>query len=136
MNELIYELSEIQQIANQIVKEFQSKIILFQGDMGAGKTTLIKAIGVALGVESTISSPTFSLVNEYCTKENEIIYHFDFYRLNNEMEALDFGVDDYFYSDNLCFIEWGSKIPNLIPDHFQTISIEIVDESRRRILIN
>jgi tRNA threonylcarbamoyladenosine biosynthesis protein TsaE len=83
--------------------------------MGAGKTTFIKQLAKELGVMEATSSPTFSLVNEYQTNDNQIVYHFDFYRLKNETEALDMG-DEYLYSGNWCFIEWAENIPNLIPD--------------------
>ena len=99
--------------------------------MGVGKTTLIKQLCKSLGVEEATSSPTFSLVNEYYTSNNQIVYHFDFYRLNKETEALDMGVDDYFYSGNWCFIEWSEKIASLIPDEHSTITIELLEDQKR-----
>ena len=103
-----YILSDIDAIAIKIIALNTKKIILFNGEMGAGKTTLIKAICKSLGVVDSVSSPTFSLVNEYQTINNQIIYHFDLYRLKSQQEALDFGIEDYFYSGNYCFI--GQKI--------------------------
>jgi tRNA threonylcarbamoyladenosine biosynthesis protein TsaE len=103
--------------------------------MGVGKTTLIKQLCKTLGVTSTTSSPTFSLVNEYETIDNQVVYHFDFYRLKNEMEALDMGADDYFYSGNWCFIEWAEKIPSLIPDGHAVITIELVENGKRHLTL-
>lgn len=110
-------LSDLPKVADELLKNNSSKIILFYGEMGAGKTTFIKEICKKLGVSDTISSPTFSIVNEYLTSSGQTIYHFDFYRLNNESEALDIGTEEYFYSGNLCLIEWPEKINSLLPDN-------------------
>jgi tRNA threonylcarbamoyladenosine biosynthesis protein TsaE len=99
--------------------------------MGAGKTTLIKRLCKTLGVEEVTSSPTFSLVNEYQTIDNQTVYHFDFYRLNSEIEALDMGVDDYLYSGNWCFIEWAEKIENLIPELHSVVTIQLLPDGKR-----
>jgi tRNA threonylcarbamoyladenosine biosynthesis protein TsaE len=107
------------------------KVWLFLGDMGAGKTTLIKEIGKWLGVTDAMSSPTFSIVNEYWTKDKKQVYHFDFYRIKNEIEAVEIGIEDYFYSGNYCFIEWPEKIPNLLPDVHAIIKIETTDNHHR-----
>lgn len=101
----------------------QKRIILFEGEMAAGKTTFIKAICAAKGVQEHVSSPTFALVNEYEAARGEVIYHFDFYRIDDPAEALDIGVLEYFYSDNLCLIEWPSKIENLLPEEGVIVSI-------------
>jgi len=111
------------------------KIWLFRGDMGAGKTTLIKAVGAALGVTETMSSPTFSIVNQYEAGANGSIYHFDFYRIRSEAEAYDIGADEYFYSGSPCFIEWPEKIPTLIPVVHGSVSIEATDSTHRTIVI-
>lgn len=124
-------LSEIDSVARQILEENPQKIIVFNGSMGAGKTTLIKSICNALEVKSTISSPTFSLVNEYLTIKNEVIYHFDFYRIKTETEALDFGIDDYLYSSNRCFLEWAENIPNLLPKEHSIITIDTLENQKR-----
>lgn len=106
--------------AHELLKATQQRVWLMNGEMGAGKTTLTKALCEALGVEGTMSSPTFSIVNEYQAKNKEIIYHFDFYRLKNETEAMDIGVEEYLDSGHYCFLEWPDKIINLIPpDHFE-----------------
>jgi tRNA threonylcarbamoyladenosine biosynthesis protein TsaE len=114
----------------------QHKIWTFYGEMGAGKTTLIKAICKQLGVTEDISSPTFSLVNEYHTQQNEIIYHFDFYRIKNIEEVYDIGYEDYFFSNSICLIEWPEKIEEfLLEEDVLRITIEKQDEEARTILI-
>jgi tRNA threonylcarbamoyladenosine biosynthesis protein TsaE len=129
--EFIFSLDEIENIAQQVVAEKPNKVILFHGEMGAGKTTFIKQLAKTLGVTEATSSPTFSLVNEYQTTTNQTVYHFDFYRLKNETEAMDMGVDDYLYSGNWCFIEWAEQIPNLIPDEHSVITIKVLTDGRR-----
>ncbi len=110
-------LTDLNGIAKELIMLFQkSRVVLFYGHMGAGKTTFIHALCKELEVVDDISSPTFSIVNEYRTKKGETIYHFDFYRLNSEMEAYDLGYEDYLYSGKLCFIEWPEKIASLLPD--------------------
>lgn len=129
--EFIFSLDEIEKIAQQVVAENLNKVILFHGEMGAGKTTFIKQLCKTLGVSEATSSPTFSLVNEYQTTTNQTVYHFDFYRLKNEIEALDMGADDYLYSGNWCFIEWAENIPNLIPESHSVISIKELADGKR-----
>lgn len=133
--ELNYSLEEIDTIANQIIAANPNKVLLFNGEMGVGKTTLIKYLAKNLGVNEVTSSPTFSLVNEYQISENQYIYHFDVYRLKNEMEAMDMGIDEYLYSGNWCFIEWSEKIPNLIPPQHSTLSIELLPDGKRRLTL-
>ncbi|GIQ59630.1 tRNA (adenosine(37)-N6)-threonylcarbamoyltransferase complex ATPase subunit type 1 TsaE [Flavobacterium collinsii] len=128
---IVFSLDQIKEVAEQILASNPKKIILFNGEMGVGKTTLIKQLCKSLGVQDATSSPTFSLVNEYYTSNNEIVYHFDFYRLNKETEALDMGVDDYLYSGNWCFIEWSEKIANVLPEETSTISIELQADGQR-----
>jgi tRNA threonylcarbamoyladenosine biosynthesis protein TsaE len=111
-----------------------NRILLFYGDMGAGKTTLIKTLCRQLGVIDGVTSPTFSIVNEYAGKAGPV-YHFDFYRLSNQTEALDMGYEEYFYSGNYCFIEWPEKIAGLIPDQYTGIRITVIDESSRQITV-
>jgi tRNA threonylcarbamoyladenosine biosynthesis protein TsaE len=100
-----------------------SKVWLFFGEMGAGKTTLVKEICKTLGVLSGMSSPTFSIVNEYMTGQGDPVYHFDFYRLKRETEAYDIGVDEYFDSGKYCFVEWPERIPTLWPADFFSVRI-------------
>lgn len=130
---IVFSLDQIQEVAQQILDSNPKKIILFNGEMGVGKTTLIKQLCKSLGVTDATSSPTFSLVNEYYTSNNQTIYHFDFYRLNKETEALDMGVDDYLYSGNWCFIEWSEKIANLLPEETSTITIELLADGKREL---
>ena len=132
--EFLFKLDEIQNIANQIITHSKHKVLLFEGQMGAGKTTLIKAISKELGIVDVANSPTFSIVNEYRTKNNQTVYHFDLYRLEEEEEAYDMGIDEYFDSGNWCFIEWPEKTPNLIPDEHHTIKFELIDENIRKII--
>ena len=129
--EITFSLEEINDVAQQILDQNPNKVILFHGEMGVGKTTLIKALTKKLGVTDATSSPTFSLVNEYQAANNQLVYHFDFYRINTETEALDMGVDDYLYSNNWCFIEWADKIPNLIPDSHSVITISLQADGKR-----
>jgi tRNA threonylcarbamoyladenosine biosynthesis protein TsaE len=133
--EYSYNLSEIDSIAQQIINQNPEKVILFHGEMGIGKTTFIKALAKVLGVEKATSSPTFSLVNEYEAKEG-LVYHFDVYRLKNEQEAFDFGIEDYLYSGHWCFIEWAEKIPNLIPGNHSVITLSMLENGNRKIIVN
>ena len=110
------------------------KIFVFYGDMGAGKTTFIKAICAELGVQDTVSSPTFSIVNEYSC-HNGTIYHFDFYRIKSIQEAFDIGYEEYFYSGDLCLIEWPEKVEELLPDHYVKVEIATIDPDKRRLSI-
>ncbi|MBF7091677.1 tRNA (adenosine(37)-N6)-threonylcarbamoyltransferase complex ATPase subunit type 1 TsaE [Flavobacterium sp. ALJ2] len=129
--EITFSLDQIQEVTEKILAQNPNKILLFNGEMGVGKTTLIKQLCKKLGIEGSTNSPTFSLVNEYQTNDNQLVYHFDFYRLNHETEALDMGVDDYLYSGNWCFIEWSEKIPSLIPDEHSVITIELLSDGKR-----
>lgn len=115
----------------------QESIILFEGPMGAGKTTLIKEICSQLGVQENVSSPTFALVNEYGAANGKLIYHFDFYRINEEREALDIGALEYFDSGRLCLVEWPSMIPNLLPEHYLLVALQpAADGEVRTMTIN
>ena len=129
MEFIINNLDEIPEVASNIIHQLQYKLITFEGEMGAGKTTFIKEFVKALGTNDEVSSPTFSIVNEYETDKG-IVYHFDFYRLNHEDEALDFGIEEYLYSNQYCLMEWPNKIANFIPDEHHTITIENVDGVR------
>lgn len=128
-----YSFLDLNQIAKEIIRNSKHKILLFHGEMGVGKTTLIKEICKILGTDVLINSPTFSIVNEYITNTNEIIYHFDFYRIKNEEEALNLGLEDYFYSNAWCLIEWPSVIQNLVPLKNSTIYITELNNGQRNI---
>src|SRR5690606_6637559 len=120
--ELTYTQIEISKVAEQILANTTSKILLFYGTMGVGKTTLIKELVKQLGVDEISSSPSFSIVNEYHTPQN-VIYHFDFYRIKDAVEAYDIGVEDYFYSGHYVFIEWPEKIDKILPNKTDNIYI-------------
>ena len=132
---IIFSIDQLNEVAQQIIANNPKKVILFHGEMGVVKTTLIKQLCKTLGVTGATSSPTFSLVNEYETNNNQLVYHFDFYRLNNEVEALDMGIDDYLYSSNWCFIEWAEKIPNLIPETHSVITISLLTDGKRSLTL-
>ena len=127
-------LDHLPAIGRELLNRFRDqKVWLFYGDMGAGKTTLIKKICEALGVGDTMSSPTFTLVNEYLDAHGTKVFHFDFYRLRNEFEAVEIGVEEYFYSGSYCFIEWPEKIQSLLPAQHLAIEIRTEDPQHRTI---
>ncbi|MCF6224395.1 MAG: tRNA (adenosine(37)-N6)-threonylcarbamoyltransferase complex ATPase subunit type 1 TsaE [Flavobacteriaceae bacterium] len=130
-----YSLQEIPHIAKEIITSSKNKTLLFYGAMGAGKTTLIKEIVKQLGVDEVANSPTFSLVNEYLSRKGETIYHFDFYRIESEEEAYDIGIEEYFYDNNWCFIEWPQKVENLLPLDAVTIYLTLNKNDSRNIQI-
>ena len=131
---LFYSIPQEDELANAaealLAKFKNSRVFIFSGAMGSGKTTFIKYICRALGVSGGISSPTFSLVNEYECTNGSVVYHFDFYRIKNIQEAYDIGYEEYFYSGNYCFIEWPEKIPGLVPADAVSIKIEVTDGKR------
>ena len=128
----INNLQEINDAARKFIQEMgNNKVFAFYGSMGAGKTTFIKAICEEMGVTETVSSPTFALINEYRDKKSRPIFHFDFYRINKLEEAFDFGYEDYFYSGNLCFIEWPELVESILPDAAVKIAIRVTDEGGR-----
>jgi tRNA threonylcarbamoyladenosine biosynthesis protein TsaE len=132
-----FEVNQLSDLENVVTEMLgfarQSKIFAFYGAMGAGKTTLIKQFCRRMQVTDEVNSPTFSIVNEYVTPENESIYHFDFYRINKQEEAYDIGYENYFYGGNLCLIEWPEKIEQLLPDNFVKVSIvaDVTGEHRK-----
>ena len=124
-------VSELELAATSLLELISdNNIICFYGEMGVGKTTFIKEICKKLGVEDTVSSPTFSIINEYLTENNESVYHFDFYRIEKEEEAFDIGYEEYFYQGNLCLIEWPEKISLIIPENIIKVQITRSDEQR------
>ena len=132
---LSYTLQELPNIAHLIIKESTDKVLLFYGEMGVGKTTLIKEIVKQLGVDDIVTSPTFSLVNEYQSNTGEMIYHFDFYRIENEEEAMDIGLEEYFYNNNWCLIEWPERVKNLLPLNAVEIHLSVNKDDSRKIEI-
>lgn len=130
----IFQIGQIQQIAKAYLKSYQKKKTwAFYAAMGSGKTTFIHALCEVLGVKSAVSSPTFAIINEYTSKDFKVIYHMDWYRLKDEEEAINAGVEDAITNGDLCFIEWPEKAEMLLPDDVLKIHIEILDTNTRRI---
>ncbi len=127
---------ELPQVAAAILEATGRRtVVVFRGGMGAGKTTLIRAIAAALGSADTVTSPTFALVNQYKGAGGRNIYHFDFYRIDDLREAYDFGYEEYFYSGDLCLVEWPEKIEALLPDDVITVRITVDSETARTFTI-
>ncbi len=132
----IKSLDSIQETAEQFIELIgENRIFAFNGNMGAGKTTFIKAICEELGVKENVNSPTFAIVNEYEAADKKIIYHFDCYRINKIQEALDLGAEEYLYSGNLCFIEWAENIASLLPDSMVNVNIEEDEYGERNVTL-
>lgn len=133
---MIYSISEIHK-AVEVIKSHldKNKVVLFNGSMGAGKTTLISAVCKSMGSTDELSSPTFSIVNEYSSKMGTI-YHFDFYRIKSIEEAFDFGLEEYLYSGNYCFLEWAEKVEVLLPETLMIVDISLIDENTRALNIS
>lgn len=132
-----FTLENIDKAAAEFLKELgDRKIVAFYGSMGAGKTTFIKAICDVLGVTDTVNSPTFAIVNEYLAASGSSIYHFDFYRIKKIEEAYDFGYEDYFYSGDLCLIEWPELIEELLPEDTVRVKIEEIETGERVLTLN
>lgn len=137
MNIKIQSLDNIDEAAIEFIKAMgDNTVFAFHGEMGAGKTTFIKAICENLGVSDTINSPTFAIINEYRSDSGELIYHFDFYRINKIEEAFDFGYEDYFYSGSLCFIEWPEKVESLLPNDTVNVSIRVLEDGSRDVKVD
>ena len=132
-----FDLDNINVAAGELLGIFpEARIFAFYGEMGAGKTTFIKAVCHHLGVAQFVTSPTFAIVNEYLDKTGEReYYHFDFYRIEKVEEALDLGYEDYFYSDNICLIEWPEKISELLPGNTLKLRINVMDNGKRQLRI-
>jgi len=127
----INSVSELPKVAQELLTYAKGeKFFIFEGDMAAGKTTFIKSLCEAIGVEDVVSSPTFSIVNEYESNDGPV-YHFDFYRLKNLQEAYDIGYEEYFYSGSYCLVEWPSKVEELLPDAYIKIQITVTDKEQR-----
>lgn len=127
-------LNNINDVARQFVEAIGNRThIAFDGEMGAGKTTFIKAVCDELGVIDIVNSPTFSIVNDYAPADGRHIYHFDFYRLKSPQEALDFGIEEYFASNSLCLMEWPEQIEPLLPDDTLQVTIAVGSDGSRTI---
>ena len=127
-----FKATDLKIIGKYLIEDLSTKVVRIDGPMGAGKTTLISSMCKSLGVEEPISSPTFSLVNTYKSRDG-IIYHFDFYRIQNADEALDIGLEEYLESGNLCFMEWAEKITPHLPLNYDHYKLEVIDEKYRKI---
>jgi len=132
--ELIFTIEALSKTSKELLAHFKENIICLYGPMGVGKTTLIKAIIRELGVVDSGNSPTFGLVNEYHNAKGELVaYHFDFYRIENEEEALDMGIEEYFNADAYVFIEWPEKVAGLLPENHAKLHLHLIDENTRLI---
>jgi tRNA threonylcarbamoyladenosine biosynthesis protein TsaE len=133
--EIRFKEEDIRQAAQQFVEAMgENTVFAFYGKMGAGKTTFIKAVCEELGVEDTVTSPTFAIVNEYEAAKGRPIYHFDFYRIKKVSEAYDMGCEEYFYSGHPCFIEWPELIEEVLPEETINVTIEALPDGERRLV--
>ena len=133
--EIRFREENIKQAARQFVEGLgENTVFAFYGKMGAGKTTFIKAICEELGVDDTVTSPTFAIVNEYEAAGGRPIYHFDFYRIKKVSEAYDMGCEEYFYSGHPCFIEWPELIEEVLPEETVNVTIEVLPDGERRLV--
>ena len=129
-------LSDLPKVADLVLESLNGRnVVAFFAPMGAGKTTLISTLMETLGSVDIVTSPTFALVNQYYTETREPVYHFDFYRINSINEAFDMGYEEYFYSGDLCLVEWPEKVEPLLPDDTMVVKIEIIDENTRKFTI-
>ncbi|MBR2032510.1 MAG: tRNA (adenosine(37)-N6)-threonylcarbamoyltransferase complex ATPase subunit type 1 TsaE [Alistipes sp.] len=137
MKEIIADsLDALRDVAEEVVNSLDGRnVVAFCGAMGAGKTTLISAIMEYLGSDDTVTSPTFALVNQYSTASDEVVYHFDFYRINRIEEVFDMGYEEYFYSGDLCLIEWPELIEDLLPEDAMVVRIEVLSPTERKFSI-
>lgn len=133
---VVHSLNDLEKTASQLISfAGERKIVAFYGAMGSGKTTFIKAICRQLGVKGAINSPTFALLNEYAGEDENPVYHFDFYRIKSQQEAIDIGCEEYFYSGHYCFVEWPEKILNLLPKEIVQVILEVPDVQHETRLI-
>ena len=127
----IHNIEQLPEVARNLLDAFsEERFFAFFGKMGVGKTTLIKELCAMLGVKDNVCSPTFAIVNEYSDRDDEPVYHFDFYRLKSVAEAYDIGYEEYFYSGCYCFTEWTEKVEELLPEHYVRVEIEEKDGVR------
>ena len=137
MKEIVIDsLDELKDVAEAVVESLEGRnVVALFGAMGAGKTTLISAIMEYLGSTDNVTSPTFALVNQYNTASNSAVYHFDFYRINRIEEAFDMGYEEYFYSGDLCLVEWPELVEQLLPEDAMVVKIEILSPTKRKFTI-
>ena len=129
-------LNELPEVADAVIEALDGRsVVVFRGEMGAGKTTLIREILARLGSEDNVTSPTFAIVNQYTTADCRPVYHFDFYRIDRIEEAYDFGYEEYFYSGDPCLVEWPEKIEELLPDDTMTVRIRVDGPGQRTLFI-
>lgn len=122
----VHSVGELPQVAKAVIEELQGRnVVALWGEMGAGKTTLIREICDQMGVDQVVSSPTFALVNEYANQQQRPIFHFDFYRINKIEEAFDLGYEEYFFGGELCLVEWPERIEMLLPEDAMHVEIEV-----------
>ncbi|HEV8081253.1 MAG TPA: tRNA (adenosine(37)-N6)-threonylcarbamoyltransferase complex ATPase subunit type 1 TsaE [Chitinophagaceae bacterium] len=133
--ELVFSLDEIESVAKSFLNYMDNKkVIAFHGNLGAGKTTFIKALGEHLGVGENISSPTFSIINQYAAADNKNIFHIDLYRVKDTEEAINAGVEECIYSGDSCFIEWPEKVLSILPEDIVNVYMEPISETKRKII--
>jgi len=131
--EIIFNKNQIKDAVNFILANKRFSIIRIDGEIGSGKTTLIKSLCESLGVLQNVSSPTFSIVNEYLINDKSKIFHFDFFRIKNPLEALDIGLEDYLESNHLCILEWGQIVNKYLPKEYDLFSIKKINENTRKL---
>ncbi len=138
MKEIVIEsLEELDEVADALLASLNGRtVVALHAPMGAGKTTLISALMRRLGSEDVVTSPTFALVNQYYTATRERVFHFDFYRINSIAEAFDMGYEEYFYSGELCLVEWPERVEQLLPDDTMVVKIEILGDTSRRFVMD
>jgi len=136
MKKNINNIDELNELAKEILAFSKKiKVLIFKGNLGTGKTSLIKHLCNIIGIQDQSSSPTYSIVNEYLLANNSKVYHIDLYRLNSLEEAYEVGLEDYLYSNNYCFIEWPEIIEEILPDEYITVSIEKISDKKRNFII-
>jgi len=133
--EIVFDLDEIEKTAKDFLQlNPRSKLFAFSGDLGAGKTTFINALCREIGVTETVTSPTYSIIQEYATQRNEVIYHIDLYRIKSEREAMDAGIEDCLNSDEICMVEWPERAPEIFPLKTIFTRIEIISANKRKLI--
>ena len=134
--EIVFELEDIETSAKRFLKFMNDyKVFAFSGDLGAGKTTFINALCRQLGVTENVTSPTYSIIQEYSAYNHSVIYHIDLYRIKNKEEAIEAGIEDCIYSNEICMVEWPEKAPLIFPDETVYVTFEILSEKKRKLIV-